>query len=210
MIRQLEPATLLADGAGKGSALVSEELALEERVRQRRAVDGDKRPVRARAVRVNRVRDQLLPGPAFAAHQHRRVGCCHPRDESVDRLHRGALADEVVLNRRVLPKARVFAVQPFEVIDTFERKASDRSDGRLKPQVVLAETGAAASSGQTKHAMRAVGSEEWNTQSGNVAGEYPQPGRRALAPQWPHKRSSAGHVRPWRRRWQEHRLRRAW
>ena len=42
--RQLEPAALLRDRAGEGAALVAEQLALEQRLGQRRAVDGDEGP----------------------------------------------------------------------------------------------------------------------------------------------------------------------
>ena len=42
----LEPALLLHDGAGERAALVAEQLALEQRLGDRRAVDGDKRPIR--------------------------------------------------------------------------------------------------------------------------------------------------------------------
>ena len=51
LVRELELARLVLDGAGEGAALEAEQLALEQRLGERRAVDGDERavasPVRA-------------------------------------------------------------------------------------------------------------------------------------------------------------------
>ena len=52
--------------AGEGAALVAEELALEERVRDRGAVDRDERMVAARGEHVDRPREELLARPALA------------------------------------------------------------------------------------------------------------------------------------------------
>ena len=65
---------LRGDGAGERALLVAEQLALEQRRGNRGAVDGDERPVAARAQRVERAREQLLAGAALAAQQHRGVG----------------------------------------------------------------------------------------------------------------------------------------
>ena len=47
-VGQLEAALAGVDGAGEGALLVAEQLGLQQRLRQRRAVDLDERPVRAR------------------------------------------------------------------------------------------------------------------------------------------------------------------
>ena len=64
----------LARGAGIGerAARVSEQLAFEQSLRNRRTVDRQKRPLAAAAI-VDRPRDQLLAGAAFAGDQHARV-----------------------------------------------------------------------------------------------------------------------------------------
>src|SRR5581483_1733890 len=61
LVRQLELAELLRVGVREGALLVSEELALEERLGDRGAVERDERAVGARALVVDRLRDQLLP-----------------------------------------------------------------------------------------------------------------------------------------------------
>ena len=60
--------------AGERALLVAEQLGLEQVLRDRRAVDRDKRAVGARTERVERAREQLLAGAALAFEQHRRVG----------------------------------------------------------------------------------------------------------------------------------------
>ncbi len=70
----LEQALARADGAGERAARVAEQLALEQRLADRRAVDGHERARRALAVGVHRARDQLLAGAALARDQHGRVG----------------------------------------------------------------------------------------------------------------------------------------
>ena len=71
-IGQLEAAGAPIGGAGERAALVPEDLALEQRLRNRRAVDGDKRRLGARAELVDRLRDQLLARARLADDEHRR------------------------------------------------------------------------------------------------------------------------------------------
>src|SRR5690606_16772356 len=62
-VRPLEATLLARDGAGERAALVAEQLALEDRLRERRAVDRHERPRRARRVVVQRPRRELLARP---------------------------------------------------------------------------------------------------------------------------------------------------
>ena len=59
---------------GERPLLVAEELGLEQRLGNRRAVDRDEGPVGPRAQRVQRAREELLAGAALAFEQHGRVG----------------------------------------------------------------------------------------------------------------------------------------
>ncbi len=52
---------------GEGALLVAEQLALQQRLGNRRAVDRQERPVGAAAVLVEGAGDQLLAGAALAA-----------------------------------------------------------------------------------------------------------------------------------------------
>ena len=61
-------------GAGECAALVAEQLALDQRGRQRRAVDADERALASRAPIVQRPREQLLARACIACQEHRRVG----------------------------------------------------------------------------------------------------------------------------------------
>ncbi len=84
----------MSGGTGKGAFDVPEQLALEQVLRQRRAVDGHERPVAARALIVDGARDQLLAGSALAEEQHRGVGGGHRRDEAEDVTNARRLADD--------------------------------------------------------------------------------------------------------------------
>ena len=75
--RRGEEALLVPDGAGEGSLHVPEQLALEQVLRQRAAVDRQERPVGPAGQVVDVPGDDLLAGAALALDQHRRVGRRH-------------------------------------------------------------------------------------------------------------------------------------
>ena len=66
-VRLEEEALAVGVGIGEGAFDMTEELALDQRGRQRGAVDGDKGTARAPAVVVNGACDQLLARAALAA-----------------------------------------------------------------------------------------------------------------------------------------------
>src|SRR5207245_6922440 len=68
-VREFEASFLASRGAREGALLVSEQLGLEERLGQRRAVDGDERTVAPSRALVDRARHQLLPGTTLALDQ---------------------------------------------------------------------------------------------------------------------------------------------
>ncbi len=70
-----------------------EQLALEQAVRNRRAVDGDEWRAPSRRFEMDRARDQLLAGAALAAEQNGRVVGDDASDQFVNFLHRGAAPD---------------------------------------------------------------------------------------------------------------------
>ena len=90
--RALIGALDLADGllhrAGEGAALVAEQLAFQQVLRDRAAVDGDERLLGARPEVVQRLRQRLLAGAAFAQQQHRHVGRGELFDIAADLQHR--------------------------------------------------------------------------------------------------------------------------
>src|SRR4029077_11327544 len=74
--------------------LVPEDLAFEERLGNRGAVDRNERKSGARAELMNRLRDELLAGPRLARDEHRRARRRRLLDDLVDLPHLGAVADE--------------------------------------------------------------------------------------------------------------------
>ena len=108
LVRQLEAALALGDRAGERALLVPEQLTLEQRLRQRRAVDLDQRPAGEARVAVQHRRDQFLAGAGFAGDQHGRVGARDPPDRLVDLLHRRALADDQLARIALAEPGRQF------------------------------------------------------------------------------------------------------
>src|SRR5204863_8999439 len=80
--------------AGERPARMPEELRLQERIRQRGAVDDDERPRLTRGRLVDGARDELLSRPGFPLNEHRRIGSRDARERLEDLAHRRASADE--------------------------------------------------------------------------------------------------------------------
>ncbi len=83
-------------GAGEGASLMPEQLALYERLGDRRTIHRDERAFASGAVDVDGPSDELLAGAAFALDQHRDVvaqGRVHEREHLA---HRPAVADQAV------------------------------------------------------------------------------------------------------------------
>ena len=105
-----EAPVLLADRAREGAALVAEELALEDRLGDGGAVDGDERPARARRPLVDVAREELLARAALAEDEHRRLtgrGLGRDVDDAAERrraAHDLAVREalDLVLERAVL------------------------------------------------------------------------------------------------------------
>src|SRR5207247_1602877 len=89
-----------AIGPGEGAPLVAEQLGLEERLGQARAVRRDERPRAARPVPVNESRHDLLAGSRLADDQYRRIGRDDLVELSIKLLHRvrGSDQPEVALS----------------------------------------------------------------------------------------------------------------
>ena len=83
---------LRCHGAGEGALLVAEELAFEQRLGERGAVDGHEGAAGARAAAVEGAGDELLARAALAAQQHGRVGGRDPGDAAADLAHHRAVA----------------------------------------------------------------------------------------------------------------------
>ena len=117
VVRALERAFDLLESAGEGAPFVPEQHALDQRFRQRRAVDRNERSVASVALGMDRPGDQLLAGAALPLDQHRgaRGG---DRVERLERSFEGcALPDDLALApqlRHLVAQGGVFAPQPRE------------------------------------------------------------------------------------------------
>ena len=99
--RQLEPSWLPVVRAGEGALFVAEDLGLEERVRQRGAVDRLQLRLRAPAQLVDHACDDFLARPGRPEDQHRDVGLGGRADPLEDDQHLLVAADHFAeaLNR---------------------------------------------------------------------------------------------------------------
>ncbi len=126
-VRRLEAADPTRVRAGEGAPLVPEELALHQLPADRGAVHRDERALPARAALVQRLRDELLPGAALAAHEHREIGLRDLLDQLEDPPHGRARADQV-LEAQVaidaLEQQPVLALEP----RALQRTAHDQAD----------------------------------------------------------------------------------
>ena len=75
--RRREESLLVAHRAGEGALHVAEQLALQQALRQRAAVDREERALGPGGQLVDVARDDFLAGAALALDQHRRVGGRH-------------------------------------------------------------------------------------------------------------------------------------
>src|SRR5690606_6496766 len=94
--RLLKQARARLAGVGEGPLRVAEQLALEQGVGDRRAVDRHERGRAADTATMERARDQLLAGAALAGDQYRRVGLARAGDQVVELLHRRAGAEQAL------------------------------------------------------------------------------------------------------------------
>src|SRR5262249_10126618 len=108
-VRRLGEALARADRARERALLVAEELALEERLLQRAAVEDDERRLGAAAPGVDGARDQLLARAALALDHDARVGGRHLADELAHAFERRRLADELRVPSGEEPLERVRA-----------------------------------------------------------------------------------------------------
>src|SRR5271156_5552647 len=98
-MRAFDPADGLPDRPSKGAFFMAEQLALEQCLGNRRAIDRDERRVGAPAQLMKRVGEQLFSGAAFAQQQHRYVGRRNLLDITQHLQHFGALGDDAVYRR---------------------------------------------------------------------------------------------------------------
>ena len=108
-----EQARIRLYGRCERAAHMPEELALEQGLGDRPAVDRDEGPVTAGAGRVHRARDQLLADPALPRDQHGARGAGAPGDLLAKGAHRVGLADEGLRDRpRLMRVPRAQALSP--------------------------------------------------------------------------------------------------
>src|SRR5262249_24104612 len=116
-------------GARERAAHVTEERALEERLRNRGAALADERRSHARSERVDRASDELLAGAALAGDQHRHAAACDASDELEHTAHRFARRDDALHLRR----ARVAAAQRRELARLVFDATCELAAQRRKP-----------------------------------------------------------------------------
>ena len=108
----LEQAALARFGAGECAALVAEQLAFQQIVRQRAAVDRNERKIAARAQVVERARGQLLAGPGLALHQDGGVDCRDALDDAQRVQEDRGFAQQIQLRECIARQGALRNVDP--------------------------------------------------------------------------------------------------
>ena len=144
----LEIPGLALVGAGERAALVPEQLALEERLRERAAVEPDERPRRARALAVDLLGDHLLADAGLAQQQHRGLRRRHAPHPLEDLRHRG-IADhhtgELARDRRgVAPVTLPGRLRHQDLGLTERDRVARRQRHGLAPHRLAVDAGAVA------------------------------------------------------------------
>jgi hypothetical protein len=94
-VGRLEQTAVLADRAGEGAFDVTEQLALEQVLGHRAAIDRDERPVATRARAMDRACQQLFAGAALAGDHDARVGARDHVSLSQPLFHDRAARDDL-------------------------------------------------------------------------------------------------------------------
>ena len=128
-------------GAGEGALLVAEQLALEQVLRDRRAVDRDERLRGARAQRVHRLGQQFLARAALAEQQHARIGGGDLLDRAAGFRHRVADRDDPVERHLalVLQQGPVLLLERVDVEGALHQQAQHVGVDRLLVEIVGAQ-----------------------------------------------------------------------
>jgi hypothetical protein len=140
-VRRLDLADRLLDRAGERALLVAEELALEQVLRDRGAVDRDEALAAARRLRVQVARQDLLAGARLAEEQHRGVGRRHALDRPAHPHHLGIpredAAERLGALRRLEPA--VLLLQVVQAEGALDDEGQELRLERLRVEVVRAK-----------------------------------------------------------------------
>src|SRR5205814_1195207 len=140
-VGDLELALARRDRPCEGALLVTEELALDQLARERRAVHLDERLRAPRAVVVERVGDQLLPRAARAADEDRQIRVRHLADHVEHALQAEVGDDEVVARLREPPEGLLAREHG---IDLVPARAEQALDGDADRALVVDDQDAAS------------------------------------------------------------------
>ncbi len=134
-VGELEMALARRHRAGEGATLVPEELAFEQALGHRAAVDGDERAARARALGVDRARQPLLADAGLAEDEQRAVGTHHAARDGDEPLHGRAHQHEVVEAIALVGTLGLEPAQPILAAALDQRPQSVEQD-RIRHAVV--------------------------------------------------------------------------
>jgi hypothetical protein len=147
-IGYFEPPFLLTERSGECSLLVPEQLAFQQRLCQRGAINCHERLIGAFAVLMQGAGGQFFPGAALAGDEHRRIGGRGFGNKLINLLHRRAFANHVVFNIDVRAQTLILALQPLHVARVFQRHRGNTRDGRHQLQMIVIKDGGRLAGGK--------------------------------------------------------------
>jgi hypothetical protein len=143
--------------AGEGAARVAEQLAVDEGLRDRAAVEGDERAARPRAPVVNGARGQLLAGPALAVDEDADVGLGHLRDGGEHLADRRRGADHELELVAELDLLLEDARPPLQAAVVAGAQEGERDDLHVLDRLLQVIEGACLERGRGGHAAVVAG-----------------------------------------------------
>ena len=143
VVRHLEFAGAVGVGTSEGASHVAEQLALRDRLRQRRAVDVDQGGVAAAGRLVDRLDDELFAGTGLAGDEHGHVARGEQADLLAESLHGRAAAQELAaalagLAHQVgghVPRARGLALEGFDQVASPHRRRGQGAERSQESRV---------------------------------------------------------------------------
>ena len=115
-ISQFQAALPLNVSAGESTLLVAKQLAFEKRLRNRSAVDGDKRPEASGTPLMDSARGQLFPCSTFPNKENRGIALRDFLNGAEHRLHLGTLANDSLERIRIIGLEQ-FTPSPLQLLN---------------------------------------------------------------------------------------------
>src|SRR3974390_3146091 len=142
------------------------ELAFEKARRNRGRVDGDKRAIGARAIRMNRARYEFLAGAALSLNQHCGIRGSYLANELKNLLNFLAASDDIMLEGDLRAQRQILLTQLLPMPQVLQSQRRNVGDGLQDPQMSVVELNGRHSGVKIDGANHPFSNDHGNTKKG--------------------------------------------